>query len=343
MYIQGICSRVKNLNMTCSLMTSHKSILLGVGIIIFILLNLSSCYKDEIIFTPDLTSEESVSEWLLNFLHANKHYQIPTENKNEFIPLENGWWIEVPHQSLANQNNEIICSGPLTMKVNLLGIHTSDFLFAPSMEINRHLFQADFCMNLEFSAEGQPLKVIKALNIYIPVEDESILHTLNIYGYDSESAESGWRNILSDQTTIDWGTWAIPTVNHVRGLKVTTSHDEDWLALVRQFQENTPNEKDLIVVTDNHLNNQNCAVFFIPENGHGSVRMDFDANSGRFYKNIFTPSNDVRGHLIILADRGNNTYSFKKEKIQMLNSHSVFHLNTEIQPIEKIKRDLNSL
>jgi hypothetical protein len=319
--------------------TSYVNLILGLLTILY----LPGCYEDEVTFTPDLTSQENISEFLNPLLDVSEYYQFSAGENTEFIPLDNGWWLEIPTHSLSDQNNKVIQTGFIDLKVNILGTHTSDFLYAPSLESDRNLLWTDYCISLEFSVDRVPLKLNQPMHIYLPLNEDGLVSSLKIFGYDSTSSGYQWSQILNESTATERGTWKVLPDFSISGLKLTTLNEEKWMALARKSEEGILFENKILLTTDKNLTDKNSLVFFIPQEGHNAVRLDYDSNFGTFYKDFRSAELSTQGHIIILSDSGNSQYSFGMKKIEATDQSSGLHIKTESKTLEEIKRALRSL
>lgn len=312
-------------------------------VILLTWLSFPGCYEDEITFTPDMTSRENVTEFLDNFLDVSEYYRFAVSDNTEFVPLDNGWWLEIPAHSLADQNNRVIRTGFIDLKVHILGDKTSDYLYAPSLETDRQLLKTNYCVSLEFSSDQLPLKLNHPIIIYIPQTEDDLMSSLKIFGYSSATSGYQWSQILSENAAIEKGTWTVVPNHSITGLKLTTLNEAQWMALAKVNEEDLFYENNILLTTDNGLNHHNCLVYFVPLKGHNAVKLDYNPASRTFYKNFQSAELNEEGHILILSDSGNDLYSFAMKKIGNMDLSSGLHIKTEIKTIEEIKRVLGSL
>lgn len=309
---------------------------------IFTLICLASCYKDEIKFTPDLSNQNNIQEFLTQFIDVSTYYQYSVGPQNEVISLINGHLLEIPSQSLKDRNGKSIDSGKVTVKVTILE-SKSDFMFAPSLQSEGKILIADKCFSLTFLHEGFPVQLTAPFNIYMPANNNDNSHVLKLWGHDSGPSSNGWNEIVTNSYTLNYGIWQINETATFKGVKFSTSNTMSWFCLGQSIEKSYRNKKSIIVHTDEGLSNKNSLVYFVPQNENSAIRLEYDPSNRLFLINIETPYDVLHGHIVVLSDKGSGQNAFALSETQLTDEITEIKLFTTIKSREEINEALNSL
>jgi len=306
---------------------------------VFIGLLATSCYKDEITFSADLTKPAHVESFLSQFLNVTSYSQLDISDEISSLTLQNGTILKIPPRSFINNEGKVLETGRVTIKATYLKKNTPDLIIAPPLEDTDFNIRSEKCFKIIFIYENDPLYLVRPIDLYFSTE--KIENNLTLFSYSYGYGLVQWNELTGDNYKIESGLWSLTDSSSFVGIKISTNRLSSWICLGEKSEISSTNKFDLRVQTDNLLNTENTLVYFIDKNKVSFSKLTY-LNS-KFIHEINSSDDILSGYILIISDIGkNDSFSFALEEIHITEEKEIF-ITTKNLTKEEIRRVLYSL
>lgn len=294
------------------------------------------CYKNEEVFTPDLTNIYNKKLFLDQLDENMLSLIIDTRKESGIIRLDQNFFIKLNYNSLRNTANNSI-EGLINIKFAALHKNKIGLALAPSLTTNGNIKNPKQLFFIQILKDGEVLNSIEPIDVFV---EDSHLDKTNLQFYTNKMGDghNTWAE-LKEQThaykeTLSVGGQAIPFDGYKISLNLT---NDIWLAVEEPRQDIQELAAQICVTTNLHSNSKNSLVLFFPENYFGLYNLtEIVERSETFcYKgNIISSSN--KGKIIVISQFSEGNFHFGM-KDAVLNQDQSIKIETKPTSIKDIK------
>lgn len=304
-----------------------------------------SCSKDQSIFIPDQTFIINSDILLSKFVSDPTSLIVELKKGKTTVAVTDNLIVDIPYESLITTSDEKVVGGEIKVVIKEYADEKYNLLRSPSLIYNEQFIHSKKMVYINFSQNGQLLKIAKPINVYLKDNGVDILNTSQLLTSQNSDNSTVWYAENNANFKIKAGDWVInneEAIITLRGYKLEVNNNNTWFCIADLPIGQSLAQQQISVPFDDKINQHNTIAFFIADESNTVVKLHSGTENQNFYLKFAALAEHVPGKLVFFSQFDYELYHFGMTNV-VLGRDAEVNVTSAPKEIKEIKAILASL